>query len=210
MSTVCGKRTAGMLGGMALALLAGCAGVQPSHPSPPADARMEVPDDVLGRYASALHLMQDQRYDRAGEILEAVTRSRPDLPGPYVNLGIAYLHLDRLADAERSLTRALELDPDNAALVHNLLGVVYRKSGRFAEARRCYERALELDPGYADAHLNLGILLELYLQQPEAALEHYARYRQLGGADDARVNSWITDLKRRLPAGGHTTADASS
>ncbi len=71
-------------------------------------------------------------------------------------------------------------------------------------------RALELQPDYADAHLNLGILLELYLQQPQAALEHYARYHQLEGDQDKRVNLWITDLKRRLSARERGTEAADS
>ena len=58
----------------------------------------------------------------------------------------------------------------------NQLGIVYRKLGRFKEADDAYQRAVQIDPNYAIAYLNLGVLCDLYLQQPQRALEAYERY----------------------------------
>ncbi len=146
-------------------------------------------------YAEALKLMREQRYEQAGTRLAAMTRSHPEYAGPYLNLGLVYLYLDRHEDAERALIAASDRNPHNAA-TQNLLGVVYRAEGRFEEARHAYQRALALDADYADAHLNLGILLDLYLQRPEEALPHYERYREIKPGDAARVEPWITDLRR--------------
>lgn len=146
-------------------------------------------------YADALKLMREQRYEQASTRLAALTASHPEFAGPYMNLGLAYLHLDRNEDAERALVEATTRNPDNVA-AQNLLGVIYRAEGRFEEARGAYRRALALDEQYADAHLNLGILLDLYLQQPEQALRHYQRYREIRPDDAARVAPWITDLER--------------
>lgn len=191
------------------ALLSACATPPPAPPKQEAQAHAAaVPDDVLGRYASALKLMQNQRYDQAAPLLETLAKEHGDLPGPFLNLGIAYVHLNRTDEAEQALRHAAELAPDPVA--YNLLGVLYRRAGRFDEARHAYEHALALQPDYADAHLNLGILLELYLQQPQAALEHYARYHELEGDGDKRVELWITDLKRRLSAPEHSTAKVDS
>ena len=76
----------------------------------------------------------------------------------------------------------------------------HRAGGRFAEARADYEQALKLDPLFADVHLNLAILLDLYLGLPQAALQHYERYQEIVGGEDKQVKLWITDLKQRLPA----------
>ena len=46
-----------------------------------------------------------------------------------------------------------------------------------------YENALQADPACADAQWNLGVLNDLYLQQPAEAQQHYERYRQLTEAD---------------------------
>ena len=61
-----------------------------------------------------------------------------------------------------------------------------------------YQRAVEIDPNYAIAYLNLGVLCDLYLQQPQRALEAYERYLSLAGTPDEKVNGWVTELKKRL------------
>ena len=68
----------------------------------------------------------------------------------------------------------------------------------FKDADAAYQRAVQIDPQYAIAWLNLGVLCDLYLQQPERALEAYERYLSLAQPPDAKVNSWVTELKKRL------------
>lgn len=83
-----------------------------------------------------------------------------------------------------------------------MLGVLYRDAGRFEEARQAYERALAIDSSAADAHRNLGILYDLYLQEPRKALVHYELYRRHGGEDSAVVERWLADIRQRLAEGG--------
>ena len=59
---------------------------------------------------------------------------------------------------------------------------------------------VQVDPNYANAYLNLGVLCELYLQQPERALQAYERYLELSPSPDARVNAWVSELKKRIGA----------
>jgi tetratricopeptide (TPR) repeat protein len=76
--------------------------------------------------------------------------------------------------------------------------VVLRRLGRFKEADTAYQRAVQIDPNYANAYLNLGVLCDLYLQQPQRALEAFERYLELNGQADPKVKGWVTELKARL------------
>jgi len=66
------------------------------------------------------------------------------------------------------------------------------------QAKQHYLQALEINAEYANAHLNLGILLDIYLQQWNDALAHYQKYQELTDAKDDTVEKWIVDLQRRI------------
>ena len=67
------------------------------------------------------------------------------------------------------------MPPDNTRLYNSPEG--YRKM------MAAYDAALTLEPDYALAHRDIGILYDLYLQQPAQALTHYKRYLELAGDD---------------------------
>ena len=102
-----------------------------------------------------------------------------------------------LVAAGDAAATVLEADSLGAAL-QNQLGIAYRKAGRFADARAAYERAVAQDPAFADAHCTLGILLDLYLDDPAAALPHYERAQLLSAEPDTRVAAWVAELRTRL------------
>ena len=102
-----------------------------------------------------------------------------------------------LPAADDPAATALEADTLGAAL-QNQLGIAYRKAGRFADARAAYERAIAADPALADAECNLGILFDLYLDDPAAALPRYERAQSLAADADARVAAWLAELRTRL------------
>jgi Flp pilus assembly protein TadD len=182
--------------GLAWLLLAACGGM-PAQQAP-THAVAAVPREARAQFEYGLDLLRDKHYAEAATALQAMTQTYPDLSGPHLNLGIAYLRMERYAEAEQAIRKALEIIPENAE-GYNLLGLAQREAGRFVEAREAYEQALKLDPLFADVHLNLAILLDLYLGQSQAALEHYERYQEIAAPEDKQVKLWITDLKQRLP-----------
>lgn len=103
---------------------------------------------------------------------------------------------DPYSDAIQSLEKAVQAKP--TAPVYNQLGILYRESGRFTEARVAYESALKINPDYALAQRNLGILLDIYLQQPQQALVHYRAYAQLAGEQDKEAALWVAEIQQRL------------
>jgi tetratricopeptide (TPR) repeat protein len=123
----------------------------------------------------------------------------PDLGGAHANLGLILRNAGKHEESVAALERAVKASP-RQPVFFNQLGVSYRHKGQFAKAREAYESALALDPNYADAHLNLGVLLDLYLGDNALALVHYERYLALSPAGDAAVGKWVADLKTRKPA----------
>lgn len=140
---------------------------------------------------------------RAGRTADAergfrdLAAKHPELGGAHANLGLILRNAGKHEESVAALERATKASP-NQPVYFNQLGVSYRHAGKFAKAREAYETALALEPNYADAHLNLGVLLDLYLGDNTLALVHYERYLALGG--DAAVGKWVADLKTRKPA----------
>ena len=158
----------------------------------------EVPPEALTMYEQAVAVMA------SGELLDAELRFKefllqyPGYPGAYVNLAIIHVNTGNDEDARAAVDAALELDPDHAPAL-NQLGMLLRRHGKFLEAEAAYLKAVTASPDYALAHYNLGVLNELYLQRLDYALQHFERYQELAGEDE-RVEKWIVDLQRRVPA----------
>jgi Flp pilus assembly protein TadD len=103
---------------------------------------------------------------------------------------------DPNSDAIQALEKTVQAKPTASA--YNQLGILYRESGRFTEARAAYGSALKINPDYALAQRNLGILLDIYLQQPQQALVHYRAYAQLAGEHDKEAALWVAEIQQRL------------
>src|SRR3569833_387516 len=58
-------------------------------------AAAPISDDVRRAYEAAQTSMQAGDWDSAGRALEPIVNEHPELPGPAVNLGIVYVHLNR-------------------------------------------------------------------------------------------------------------------
>lgn len=85
--------------------------------------------------------------------------AEPVVGGAAIFSAAVQLHLaGRLAEAEASYRRAIQLKPDHAE-AHNNLGSALRQQGRRREAMLLYRLAVELKPELAEAHGNLGNLL---------------------------------------------------
>jgi tetratricopeptide (TPR) repeat protein len=142
---------------------------------------------------------------RAGRVAEAergfrdVIAKHPELGGAHANLGLILRNAGKHDESIAALEQAVKVSPKQPVF-HNQLGVSYRHKGQFQKARDAYEQAIALDDNYADAHLNLGVLLDLYIGDSPLALAHYERYLVLSPAGDAAVGKWVADLRNRKPA----------
>jgi Tfp pilus assembly protein PilF len=149
-----------------------------------------------GDFERAVYLMNEQAFSQAIELLEKVVQRSPGVTAPYINLAIAYRHTDKPDLAETHLKTALGLVPEHP-VAGNEYGLLCRKAGRFNEARAFYEKAIAHFPDYYPARKNLGILCDLYVDDPACALEQYEFY-SAARPEDQQVKYWIADLRQRL------------
>jgi tetratricopeptide (TPR) repeat protein len=148
-------------------------------------------------YLQAIAALKNGDTAEALELLLRLSREAPDKPNVFTNLGLIYFQLQQAELAEQAFAQALARDADDA-IAHNHLGILKRRKGQFQDALLEYQRAIEIDVEYARAHLNLGILFDLYLQDLEKALQQYRKYLDLTNEENAQVAGWIIDIERRL------------
>lgn len=163
--------------------------------APPVD----VDSSTQAAYKKALNAMKNGRDDAAITQFSAITQTHPNLAGAFINLGILYISKGRYEDAEKKLLQATMIKPDDA-VAQTHLGLTYRHLGKFNEAKQAYDVALKTNPKYSFAHLNAGILYDIYLSDLPRALNHYQQYQALTNGQDKLVDKWIVDLKRRVKA----------
>ena len=160
-------------------------------------AEPALPPQAVQQFDKAVSSMSAGDFAAAEQGFRALAAAYPTYSGPLLNLGILHAKAGKLEEAQKEISDAITRNGNNAA-AYNQLGIVYRKLGRFKEADEAYTRAVQIDPNYALAYLNLGVLCDLYLNEPERALEAYERYLSLASSPDAKVNAWVSELKKRI------------
>jgi Flp pilus assembly protein TadD len=157
--------------------------------------RVRVSPRVRADFENGVALLDAGRYADGISVLKRVTEAAPNLVAARIDLGIAHARLGELGPAETELEHALTLAPGHP-VAQNELAIVYRRTGRFQEARVRYESALATYPAFHLARKNLAILCDLYLVDPDCALEHYDHYLQ-AVPDDTTTAMWMRDLRTR-------------
>lgn len=151
-----------------------------------ARAREGLWDDSVKASFAALAELKPGRYAKTEQVVSA----------PVLAAATAARQSGDLAGAEELLTKQVNGTASDL-LVFAELGYVQRLRGKFADARVSYEKAVALDATYAPAQRNLGVLLDLFLDDPVAALAAFERYRALTG-EEKPVSGWIAELKPRV------------
>jgi tetratricopeptide (TPR) repeat protein len=151
---------------------------------------------VRSDFRKAIDALSADEHEGGIELLLVVAEDVPNSTTVQINLAIAYGKLGDLENAEASIDRALELNSRHPA-AHNERGILHRRRGRFVEARESYEAALSIFPNYHLARRNLAILCDLYLLDPECALENYETYQE-SMPDDEAMSIWIADVRNRM------------
>lgn len=148
----------------------------------------------------AVGLMQKEKYGEALKVLESITTKDEEIASQVLlNKGICLYKTDQKGKSKEVFENFVEdSSHDGKHIAQNYLGIIARERGDFMRAEEQYEQAIALKPSYANAHLNLGILLDVYRGAWESALGHYKTYQDLTEGDDQKVAQWIRDLEFRI------------
>ena len=103
------------------------------------------------------------------------------------------------AEAEAAFKAALERNPDNAVAEQRTRHRRAQARQIHAKPKRPISARLPLIPNYAPAYLNLGVLYDLYLAEPQKALEQFEHYLALAG-ENKQVAGWVIELRKRVGA----------
>lgn len=129
--------------------------------TPPVDANA---------FAQALSLHQQGQLAAAETLYTAILHAQPQHSDALHFFGVLKNQQGQALRAVELITRALDINPDNAA-AHSNLGLALHALKRFADAIASYDRALAIKPN-AEAYYNRGNSL-LALDRFDAALASY-------------------------------------
>lgn len=112
---------------------------------------------------------QYQKYEEAAGFYREAIRINPSVPIYHYNLGLAMDRLDRLAEAEASFNKYLEIDPAPDADNLNTVGVFfYKKLQRHDVALDLYKRAIQANPDNDNFYYNQALVQEKLGQWSDA------------------------------------------
>ncbi len=120
-----------------------------------------------------------ERYDpiAAEQSYRRLIDAVPDFKAAYLNLGTMLSEAGRLQETEAVYARALRMGLDDATLRYNW-AIALEDLERDEAAIDAYRLALAFDSAFADAHFNLGRLLERRGDR-RGARRHYSAFRRL-------------------------------
>jgi len=100
----------------------------------------------------------------------------PSDPVAHNKLGICYQRGGRTNEAWAQYEKALEIDPDYAAVWNNM-GSIEHNRRHFEEAVKLYERAISLKPDFASGYKNMGAAYLAQGRLEEGLAAYSAAYR---------------------------------
>ena len=133
------------------------------------------------------------------QLLEQLTAADSDLSGPWVMLGDIAVQQRRSEAAVSSYARAIAINEVNIN-AYLKLAKVQRVRGHFIQAQNTYAKALSVWPDFPEAHLNLAILYDIYLNRPLQAQRHLESYQFLTGGRDKVRAQWLAEIQQRTGA----------
>lgn len=187
-----------------LLAIAGCASA-PGHDSldstsPIDSSTVALAEKELALFQQGITSLNNVQLERAESDFKELSRSRPGLAGPWINLALIDVKKKNFDDAERNVAKALERNP-RMPQAFNILGFVEVSRGNMNKAVEHYRKAISLKTDYAIAYYNMALLHDIYLHDIATAVQHYKRYLELTNHQDKKTSEWVTELERGLAKG---------
>jgi tetratricopeptide (TPR) repeat protein len=155
-----------------------------------------VPPEAKTLFQAARWALENGDLKRARAQYEAMTTKYPKLSGPWVKLGVIAEKNEQLDAAVKHYQTAIKVNNRNVN-AYVALALLQRKRGKFVEAQKAYLDALAVWKDFPEAHLNLAILYDLYMNRPDYAQKHYEAYEFLTGGKRVDVHKWLVEVRQR-------------
>lgn len=159
-----------------------------------------VAEKEIALFQQAITSLNNIDLEKAEADFKELTKSRPGLAGPWINLALIDVKKKNVDGAERNLAKALERNPQMAQ-AHNMLGFIAVSKGNMTNAVEHYRKAIALKNDYVLAHYNMALLHDIYLHDNVTAVQHYKRYLELTNNQDKKTAEWVAELERSLARG---------
>lgn len=166
------------------------------QPNPYTTATDAIPAEARSRFVVASGLLQEGKLKEARSQFKKLTEKYPTLSGPWIKLGAIAEKREKYDEAIRHYKKAISVNRNNVN-AYIALGLLQRTQGYFSDAQHTYLDALNVWSDFPEAHLNLAILYDLYVNKPEEAQKHYEAYYFLTREKDEKVHKWLVEVKQR-------------
>lgn len=166
------------------------------QPNPYMTDTTAIPADARSKFVVASGLLRAGNLKGARTQFKKLTETHPTLSGPWLELGAIAEKREKYDEAVNCYEKAISVNESNVN-AYVALGLMQRKQGRFIDAQNTYIRALNVWKDFPEAHLDLAILYDLYLNKPEEAQKHYEAYYFLNNKQDEKVRKWLVEVQRR-------------
>jgi tetratricopeptide (TPR) repeat protein len=100
---------------------------------------------------------QQAAYDQGLQAYQKAIELKPDDAAYHNNYALALVKVKKIPEAQAELTKAAQLDPQNAGKYYYNLGAVLVNAGQNDAAAQAFKQAIQVDPNYADAHYQFAI-----------------------------------------------------
>jgi len=182
----------------------------------------------MGRRSEALDCcnigresLKDCCYNDAARKFANAIYLDPDLPDPYIHMGVLHIQTGNDSMALKCLKKASELNPNRKDIIYNNLGLIHSHRGNYDKALRMYYAAVKYEIQAAPIWRSIGEL-EMKRENFTAAIDAYHKVIELwptlknlytemlrNRLFSVKDSSTTTEIKTRLEA-GITDADLQS
>ncbi|MGH1487062.1 MAG: tetratricopeptide repeat protein [Cellvibrionaceae bacterium] len=150
----------------------------------------------IDAFIQAKRAYKTGEYSQAKTLLNGLLETNPKLSGPWVLLGDVALAEEDLESAKDNFSRAITVNKQNVN-AYIRLAKVQRMLGEFTQAKGVYAAVLDIWKDFPEAHLNLGVLYDVYLNDNVKAQKHIEAYQFLTGGRNEEVAAWLLEIQGR-------------
>lgn len=147
-------------------------------------------------FIEAKKAMRQNDNKTAKQKLGVITQKDTSLSGPWVLLGNIAVEEKQFKQAQEHYKQAIKITPDNIN-AYIALAKAQRMMGEFAVAQNTLALVLSIWKDCPEAHMNLGVLYDVYLNQPKKAQQHIEAYLFLDDYSDQRAIAWYNEIQSR-------------